>query len=104
MRHVLRRLTLSLLLPVVLLSLGLIAADAAAQGDQPRRDSPSAVSVRASVPGKLVIAVPPGTDRAALEAALARGGAGLERWLPELGLALVNTPADAEAQAASDVA
>ena len=100
MHDVLRRLALSLLLPIILLSLGLVVADAAAQSDQPPRASPSTVSAEASVPGRLVIAVPPGTERSRLDATLARRGAELERWLPELGLALVNIPVGAEAQAA----
>ena len=70
MHDVLRRLALSLLLPSILLSLGLVVADAAAQGDQSRHDSPSAFSVAANIPGKLVIAVPSGTDLGASESSI----------------------------------
>ena len=41
-----------------------------------------------------------GTDRPALDALLARHGATLDRWLPRLGLALINIPVGREAAAA----
>lgn len=101
MQRVLCRLILSLLVPFVLLSLSLIAADAAAQGDQPHRALPSPVgSVGTNIRSKLVIAVSPGADRRALDAILTRNGVTLEHWLPELGLALVNMRVGMETQAA----
>ncbi len=97
----LRRLALSLALPIVLIALGLWAAQAAAGVEpSPSRALAAATASVPAAPGKLVVAVPPGTDRAALVAILARGGAMLDRWLPRLGLALVDVPAGAEATAA----
>ena len=48
--------------------------------------------------GKLVVAVAPGTARGALDALLVRSSAVLDRWLPDLGLALVSAP-DGKTQA-----
>lgn len=58
----------------------------------------------AVIPGKLVIGVPPGADETVLTALLARNGATLERWLPDLGLALARLPVGLEARAAQALA
>ncbi len=51
-----------------------------------------------TVPGELVLAVPPHLDRRQLDALVARHGAAVKRWVPRLGLALVATGAGRERQ------
>jgi len=67
--------------------------------DAPRNDLRDGVQGgEAAAPGKLVVAVAPGTARGALDALLVRSSAILDRWLPDLGLALVSAP-DGKTQA-----
>lgn len=58
----------------------------------------------AVIPGQLVIGVPPGTAESAVMALLVRHGATLERWLPDLGLALARVPIGMEARAVQALA
>ncbi|MCX6030199.1 MAG: S8 family serine peptidase [Chloroflexi bacterium] len=101
------RLTLTLALPVLLLLLGALAlqADVDPQSAQADFAMVAAVSTAGTpAPGKLVVAVASGTDEATLIALLSREGATLDRYLPRLGLALVDVPPGDEARATGALA
>lgn len=97
------RLSLSLVLVallVVMAWLALYAGKAAAA----LPSSPATAVDAPVVPGELVLAVPPGLDRAQMEALAQRHGARLKRWVPRLGLALVATRVGGEMQTARALA
>ncbi len=104
-RNIAGRLMLALVIGVELLLSGALVLRAAAPlpaGAPVTRGA--APADPAAIPGKLVIGVPPGADETALTALVARNGAALERWLPDLGLALARVPVGLEARAAQALA
>ena len=88
-----RRLALSLALTFGLLCGGWVTLRAAAPPPLP---DGLAAAISATTPGQLVVGVAPDFNESARQVMLARSGATLDDWLPNLGLARVFTPVGEE--------
>lgn len=100
-----RRLATRLALTMLLCGAGLWVAQAASSTVAMATDTAASLGEETAlaaptVPGELVLAVPPHLDRVALDALARRYGARVESWVPRLGLALLSTSAGREPQAA----